>query len=909
VFGIGYGLAFAYVGRQALATQGDIELALTAAQCAATVFEVLESPWHQAQAHGDCAEALRLINAFESSLAEQEKAIQLMQDFLRDCSDPSRTDEIRATALQQVLALVQLACNVLDVGCLERAKGYAQEFSKGAAGFEQLMIGEIKQSIARMVDFYLPLIKGQIAIEAGQDEEAAQHFEDAIAHSIGHHDANFLKAMVYAAWRRYDESKAALRQYMAEAPQEIFPGLQMNSFVKMMQRVDPRKVELEQQQADLGKRNSLFTLYVTIRAWEEAQTQLKEIDRLTGASGTLDTVASRDDIQRHADRGLIAEGLGDLKVAQQYLTEAIAALENQRRRLHQDGYRRAFSGQRSVVGTYADLVRVLTDAGNWEGAFLEADKARAQVLAEALGGAKAALRQIKDTSQFRQYAEATAVVERLTTELALAQQLPDTQRLSDLKIKLQKATEIRNDKEQDLAEAEPDWRKLFAPQIEVISVADVAKVLPQNTLLLAYLFAGERLFAWAVSNQGLVGHHSLNQMNGKPFVARPFGNRVQVWVRNQGKADPEVGDELAISLIEPFGELITHASHLVIVPFAELNLVPFAALPWQGQPLGMQKSLSYLPSVSLLQHFRTPASDASGILVVGNPTDMAYEDLKSNEQVSLDPLPMARGGAELVAELYQVKPLIGSAATEEAVREAIKQHPRIIHLFTHGYLQEKVPLASGVALAKHEALTVDEFMGIDLRADVVILSACETGQGKLEGSELNGLARSILYAGARAVVVSLWKANDIANAILMYQLHRELRANKPLAWSLRDAQASLCKVTAQQALDFCRKAQAKIPITPDENLFDHALLTTYMGDILASANDYTHAVEAHRAAMNILSHLSQVNPVPSLLEKIQKDVEEWEFLAEEGYDNFNPDKLLYNSPQYWATFEIIGDWR
>ena len=421
----------------------------------------------------------------------------------------------------------------------------------------------------------------------------------------------------------------------------------------------------------------------------------------------------------------------------------------------------------------------------------------------------------------------------------------------------------------------------------------------------------ERLLAWAVTRDGLAEKYSLCELDGQQFVARPFAAKASNWVKSlsEGETDDTVSKLLAQALIEPFDTQVAAANHLLIVPFAELNMFPFGALTWRNQSLGLQKTISYLPAASLLQHFRPTDAKAQGALVLGNPESMSRIQLDSNEREILTPLPAARVEALLIANLYRTKPLIGSEATEEAVRAEIAKIPKIIHLATHGYFETDVPLASGVALANGEALSADEIMGLELKADVVILSACDTGQGQLQGSELIGLARSLIYAGARAVIVSLWEADDIATAMLMYLLHQQLHQDKPLSLAqvLWKAQRQLSQVTTQQALDFCRAAQAQIPHQQNSDKADRALFTRYMGDILAFGDDYSGAVEAYSVAIKILNsvgYFTQANQLQQILEN-----GEYEFYAEEGFDTFNSNKLVFNLPYYWSPFVIIGDWQ
>src|SRR5262249_52467544 len=148
----------------------------------------------------------------------------------------------------------------------------------------------------------------------------------------------------------------------------------------------------------------------------------------------------------------------------------------------------------------------------------------------------------------------------------------------------------------------------------------------------------------------------------------------------------------------------------------------------------------------------------------------------------------AAAEAAFVASLFGQPALLGEAATERAVRERIPDCP-LIHFATHGKLSEESPLSSAIALANGEELTVYELMGLRLNAELVVLSACNTGQGETTGGDdVLGLTRGLLGAGARAAVVSLWPVDDVSTSLLMGEFYRRLRAGDAPAVALRAAQ-------------------------------------------------------------------------------------------------------------------------
>ena len=115
----------------------------------------------------------------------------------------------------------------------------------------------------------------------------------------------------------------------------------------------------------------------------------------------------------------------------------------------------------------------------------------------------------------------------------------------------------------------------------------------------------------------------------------------------------------------------------------------------------------------------------------------------------------------------------------------------IIHLASHGEFDPINPLFSAVKLAKDDRddgdLKASEVFGLDIRAGLVVLSACQTGLGKVSrGDDVIGMNRAFLYAGTHAVLSSLWRVSDISTAILVKQFYREYKT-RPAAESLQNA--------------------------------------------------------------------------------------------------------------------------
>ncbi|MEM6424158.1 MAG: CHAT domain-containing protein [Cyanobacteria bacterium P01_D01_bin.128] len=262
-------------------------------------------------------------------------------------------------------------------------------------------------------------------------------------------------------------------------------------------------------------------------------------------------------------------------------------------------------------------------------------------------------------------------------------------------------------------------------------------------------------------------------------------------------------------LIDPIADLLPAdpEDKVVFIPQGSLFLVPFAALQdASGQHLIERHTVLSAPSIQTLglassasQARRLNLQNLADALVVGNPV-MPEAWLPGEEglaPVELAPLPGTAAEAQAIADFLNVAPLIGAEATEAAVKAQLPGTD-IIHLATHGLLNYGDPQASGVldvpgAIAltpgsgEDGLLTAAEILEMDLQAQLAILSACDTGRGRITGDGVVGLSRSLMTAGVPSVIVSLWAVPDAPTAELMTEFYRQLSQGKSNAQALRQA--------------------------------------------------------------------------------------------------------------------------
>ncbi|MGB3518202.1 MAG: CHAT domain-containing tetratricopeptide repeat protein [Elainellaceae cyanobacterium] len=248
-------------------------------------------------------------------------------------------------------------------------------------------------------------------------------------------------------------------------------------------------------------------------------------------------------------------------------------------------------------------------------------------------------------------------------------------------------------------------------------------------------------------------------------------------------------------LIQPIQDVLPQNPNdlVIFIPTEELFLVPFAALQApDGSYLIEHHTITTSPSIQVLdftaqrQHELSQLNPAqrADALVVGNPSSMPNQ---------LDSLPYAEEEAKAIAQMLNTRPLIGAEATETEVRQRLET-ARIIHFATHGLFNETTPLQGAIAFSpdhEHDGLlTAEELLGHSLQAELVVLSACETGQGEITGDGVLGLSRSLLASGTPSALVSLWQVPDNTTAILMTSFYQYQRTEPTYAHALRQAMLS-----------------------------------------------------------------------------------------------------------------------
>lgn len=256
-------------------------------------------------------------------------------------------------------------------------------------------------------------------------------------------------------------------------------------------------------------------------------------------------------------------------------------------------------------------------------------------------------------------------------------------------------------------------------------------------------------------------------------------------------------------LVEPVFSIIAQ-KRVTIIPDGILNYIPFEALLTQKVDLGNihyhdlpylihDVPISYHYSQELLIRNRSEGKGrAKRVLALAPDYKLAqYQDLYSSRLASL---PGTFDEVNFIRDLLDADIFVGTMATESQFRQTSGEYD-ILHLAMHTIINDSLPMFSRLAFfpVNHEShddgwLNTADIYNLQLNARMTVLSACDTGTGKLRtGEGVMSLARGFLYAGSPTMVMTLWEVEDRSGTEIMKQFYRNLKSGKPVDIALQDA--------------------------------------------------------------------------------------------------------------------------
>lgn len=357
----------------------------------------------------------------------------------------------------------------------------------------------------------------------------------------------------------------------------------------------------------------------------------------------------------------------------------------------------------------------------------------------------------------------------------------------------------------------------------IVDAGEAQRLLDDETLLLVYHLGETRSAVWAFTDRDLTVRFLAPRAEIEGVARRLHEAMAAGSHRIRSRHGDHLATELSELILGPVADLLNRP-HLAIVPTGALHVVPFAALPQPGRatgadppPLLLHHRVTSTPSVSVLAALRRRSRHrptAPELVAVAADPVLRGEDprlagraagtaprLPANLTV---PLPSSRAEAEAIRALTRGRDVW--TATGFDANRAFALSPelgayRILHFATHGYLDARRGELSGLVFSQFAAdgRAVDGFLAsyelyaLNLAADLVVLSACQTALGEeIRGEGVLGLTRGFFSAGAARVLVTLWNVADRATARLMVHFYRGLLiGGLDSAEALRQAQIAL----------------------------------------------------------------------------------------------------------------------
>ncbi|RMG88630.1 MAG: CHAT domain-containing protein, partial [Bacteroidetes bacterium] len=359
----------------------------------------------------------------------------------------------------------------------------------------------------------------------------------------------------------------------------------------------------------------------------------------------------------------------------------------------------------------------------------------------------------------------------------------------------------------------PDYYRLKY-NTRVITVEEVQNILTPDQALLEYFVGDSSIFAFFITPNGFTIKEIQKDFPLEGWVTNLRKGLYDYWLTPSNLRTNALYDELNAlyvenafalyqKLIAPLGEL---PEKLVIVPDGVLGYVPFEVflteIPTDASAfkthkyLGKEHQISYNFSATLWHEMREKAATGNGVLAFApsfETDSKLFAEVRSFRRNNLGALTHNVSEVEQINALVGGEMFLGTDATAENFSNFAPGYA-ILHLATHAKLDDRNSDYAFLAFAGISDSTdtgkifIRDLYNMRLPAEMVVLSACETGIGELQrGEGIISLARGFTYAGAKSIVTSLWEVNDKAASEIMVDFYKNLKAGQTKDAALQNA--------------------------------------------------------------------------------------------------------------------------
>jgi CHAT domain-containing protein/Tfp pilus assembly protein PilF len=501
---------------------------------------------------------------------------------------------------------------------------------------------------------------------------------------------------------------------------------------------------------------------------------------------------------------------GKNEEARFYYLNSINIIESLRSELLTEEDKASFLGSDKRLDAYQNLVDLLINRANRSGpedlaqAFNYMERARARAFLESIEATRLSQEFPVDIRLANKEKELMSDLSKIYTRL-ITPEIEESERkrlLDQIKLLEEELENVRR----QIRSRNPAFANLTYP--EIISYDQARKeFIDSRTAIFAFLVGKESAYAFCLSPKGLKVYPIPKQKDLREKIIQH-----RRAISDTDNQDFRSGQELFKLLIEP--GLEPGIKRLLIVPDDMLTILPFETLVVSGQPadwlirhytVGYAPSLSSLKSLTRFQNRKNRQKPSRNLLAVGDPyygeleekftelsTKTIFQDLYSLSDMKFYRLRYSEEEIRRISSLIpKTTVLTREKASEDLIKRANLTDYRILHFAAHGLIDDQKPARSAIVLtldndpAEDGFLQMREILSLKLNNDLVVLSSCQTGLGQfIRGEGIEGLSRAFFYAGASAVVVSLWTVNDQVTSQFMERFYLHLKSES-LAEALR----------------------------------------------------------------------------------------------------------------------------
>ena len=542
------------------------------------------------------------------------------------------------------------------------------------------------------------------------------------------------------------------------------------------------------QNLELARRVNAKTREVEL-LWRAAQTYFAMHDYHESAASADKAVTLARSLRIPRLTYLAAVALGEAYAADNKVELATTTLKeavNQIEELRDQVVGRMESRQlffENKVGPYQTMVKLLTQQGNNFEALLYAERAKARVFMEAVRNNRRDLRAIPTENE---KAQAEFLMNKYLAINKRIKSQPSAEPSSELQNELNAVRKELVVFQERFAATHPDLRLRVGPARPLTRANLNSLVRGNEVAYLEYVVTRDKVGIFILKRNGVSPDHELKYVN-LPVSGDELRRKVSEFHSALAERQPDydsLGRELYRLVIEPAANELQNIKTICIIPDEFLWTLPFQALTnTRGNYLIQDYSLFYAPSFAILNEMalRRPQQNSNeSLLAFGNPVIGRNGRLKQN----LHRLPDAETEVAAVAaaaRTHMKQVLVGRGADEKTFKTLAPQYATI-HLATHGVLDNRDPMNSYLVLTQTEDETENdgllharEIIDMNLDADLAVLSACETANGRISpGEGVIGVSWAFLVAGARSVVVSQWRVNSASTSQFMKNFYQAM---------------------------------------------------------------------------------------------------------------------------------------